>query len=342
MNSITLDKIAELIGGELNGDKKERISSANTIQEATAGEITFLANHKYKKWLKKTTASCVIVDRNIDINDLDSYIRVDNPVKAFRQVIEKIYEEEKKLPFSGISEQAGIGSDVKLADDVHIDRFTVIEDSAKIGKGSAVYANCYIGKGVHIGENCIIYPGVKIMEGVNLGDNVIIHSGSVIGDDGFGYSTENGKHIKVPQVGGVKIGDRVEIGSNVSIDSGSPGDTVIDEGTKIDNLVQIAHNVKIGKNCLIIAQVGIAGSTVIGDSAVLAGQAGVVGHIKVGKGAQVGAQAGVTRDIEPGQAVSGYPATDHKEARKKYVLMKKLPQLYNKVEKIAKKIENAE
>jgi len=335
MNRLSLKEIADLTGGELVGAGRVYISGANTLEAATEGEITFLANPKYRKWMETTSASCVLIPSNLEINTRVSLVKVENPALAFSKVLEKLYG-NKIHPLNGISDKAIISGSAEIAANAMIGDNCKIEEKAAIGEKSIIYPSVYIGKGVKIGKNCLVYPNVTIYDRVNIGDGVIIHSGSVIGSDGFGYVTQKGKHEKVPQVGGVIIEDNVEIGANVCVDRGTPGDTFIGSGTKIDNLVQIAHNVKIGRNCFICAQVGIAGSTVIEDYAVLAGQAGVVGHITIGSGAQVGAQAGVTRDVKPQQLVSGYPAMDHSQARRINALIRKLPKLFKDVEKIKK------
>ncbi len=333
ISSLTVKEIAKLTGGKLSVDSDAIINGANTLEKAEEGEVTFLANPKYGKWLDKTNASCVLVSRNINTSIEIPVIEVDNPDSAFSMVLNKLYG-EKKHPVKGVSDKAAVDDTAVVGKGVRIGDFTKIEAGVNIGDSTVVYPHVYMGENVSVGSNCVIYPGVSIMDSVKIANNVIIHSCSIIGSDGFGYSTINGKHVKVPQVGSVIIEDDVEIGSNVCVDRGSPGDTVIENGAKIDNLVQIAHNVRIGKNCFIISQVGIAGSTVVGDNAVLAGQAGVVGHITVGAGAQVGAQAGVTRDIEPGQLVSGYPAMNHRQAKRINALVRKLPKLFKEVERI--------
>jgi UDP-3-O-[3-hydroxymyristoyl] glucosamine N-acyltransferase len=332
---LSVKEIAEIINGEIVGNPDAVIEGANTLENATEGEISFLANPKYSKWLDKTNASCVLVSLDIS-SDIDiSMIKVENPDAAFSTILEKLYG-DKDHPVSGISKDARIDKSAVLGNNVRVGDFAKIESGASIGENTVLYPNVYVGKDAVIGENCIIYPGVIVADGVNIGNNVIVHGCSVIGSDGFGYTTKNGKHYKVPQVGSVIIKDDVEIGSNVCIDRGCPGNTIIEEGTKIDNLVQIAHNVKIGKNCFIISQVGIAGSTVVEDYAVLAGQAGVVGHITIGTGAKVGAQAGVTHDIKPGQLVSGYPAMNHSQARRINALVRKLPKLFKEMERLKK------
>ncbi|MFH1414592.1 MAG: UDP-3-O-(3-hydroxymyristoyl)glucosamine N-acyltransferase [Elusimicrobiota bacterium] len=334
-NRIATGEIAALTGGKLIGDSGIMIRGANTLENAGEGDISFLSNPKYKKWLTGTKASCVFVHESFEMDMHTALIKVADPDIAFSKVIKKLYG-EKTHPVEKISPQADIDDKAVVGHGVRIGNWTKIEAGVSIGAGTVIYHNVYIGNNSSIGKNCVIYPSVTILDSVKIGDNVTIHPGTVIGSDGFGYVTSGGKHDKIPQIGGVLIEDNVEIGANVCIDRGTPGDTVISEGAKIDNLVQIAHNVKIGRNCFIISQVGIAGSTIVEDNAVLAGQAGVVGHITIGAGAKVGAQAGVTHDIKPGQLVSGYPAMEHKKAIKLNALTRKLPALFKEIERLKK------
>lgn len=335
ISSMTVKEIAEMINGELYGSADKIIKGVNTLEKAQSGQIAFLANAKYSKWVDTTKASCIVLSNKIKIDTDIPVIRVDNADIAFGKILDRFFG-SKKHPFEGVSRNAMIHKDSHLMENVKVGDFVKIEKGVSIGRNTVIYPNAYIGEDTVVGDNCVLYPNVTLMDNIRIGNNVIIHPGSVIGSEGFGYSTENGVHRKIPQIGSVVIEDDVEIGSNVCIDRGSPGDTVIGKGTKIDNLVQIAHNVKTGKNCFIISQVGIAGSTIIEDSVFLAGQAGVVGHITIGQSAKVGAQAGVTHDIKPGQLVSGYPATDHRQAKRINALVKKLPKLFKQVEKLNK------
>ncbi len=331
MNKITIEDIVKLTGGELIQKKKDTlITGAATLSDAKKGDIAFLNHPKYKKLMTDTKSSCVIVPLWYKGTTDAALIKTEKVEVTFSKVLKKLYG-IKKHSFEGISEKASINKNVEMDSGVSVGEFVKIENAVKIGKNSAIYSGVYIGRNVEIGTNCVLYPNVVILDRVNIGNNVIIHSGAVIGSDGFGYYTENLKYLKTPQVGGIIIDNNVEIGANVTIDRGSPGNTIIKCGTKIDNLVQIAHNVNIGKNCLIVSQVGIAGSTVIGDNAILAGQAGITGHIKIGSGAKIAAKAGVTRDVKPDQLVSGYPAMNHREAKRLNAFIKRLPELFKKV-----------
>ncbi len=302
-------EIAEIIGGEIIGDPDIEITGVSSIEEAKAGDITFLADKKSLSAIYESKASAVITKTAIE--DLSAgMLIVDNPRLAFARVLEIFYTRPSKP--SGISKEAVIGQNVNLGNDVSICPLVFISDNVSIGDRVNIFPGVSIGGKVSIGEDSVIYPNVTIRENVKIGRNVLIHSGVVIGSDGFGYVLDKEKHYKIPQVGGVLIEDNVEIGANTSIDRATIGNTVIGSGTKIDNLVQIAHNVKIGRDCVIVAQVGIGGSVKIGDGAVIGAQAGIRDHMNIGKGVMIGAQSGVGHDIPDGQVFSGTPAIPHK------------------------------
>jgi UDP-3-O-[3-hydroxymyristoyl] glucosamine N-acyltransferase len=244
--------------------------------------------------------------------------------------------------FQGVHKSALLGKDVKLGKNAALGAYVVVDDGAQIGDNAVIYPGCFIGRQAKIGNNVLIYPNVSIRERVSIGNNVIIHSGTVIGSDGFGFVEVNGKHHKIPQVGTVEICDDVEIGANVTIDRARFDKTVIGRGTKIDNLVQIAHNVVIGENCLIVAQVGISGSTTIGNNVILAGQAGLVGHITVGDKARVTAKSGVIKSIPAGAMFAGYPARPFLENQKSHAHVHNLPKMFDLVKELKKKIESLE
>lgn len=335
----SLKEIARLIEGEVVGNGSIEIEGVAGIEEAGKGEITFVSDKKHLPLLETTQASAVIVSREIKEAKVP-LIRVENPYLAFSQVMRILAPYQK--PTKGVHPSAIIPEGVDLGKEISIGAHSVIEEGVKIGDNTIIYPLVYVGKGSRIGNDCLIYPQVMIREGVEIGDRVIIHSGTVIGSDGFGYIPHKGRQHKVPQIGKVVIEDDVEIGANVTIDRATLGKTWIKRGVKIDNLVQIAHNVVIGEDSVIVAQVGISGSTEIGRGVTLAGQAGVAGHIKIGDKAIVGAQAGVTKSVLPKTIVSGYPARPHTQAKRIEASILRLPELYKLVRELKKRIEELE
>lgn len=336
----TLREIAVFVGGEVIGDADVVITGASGIKEAKDGDITFVANPKYTSLISKTKASAIVVSRDTMPSD-KPIIRTDNPSLAFAKIISFVYPQEANRP-KGIHPSVMMGKGVSLGKDTGIGAYVVIEDGVVIGDNTVVYSGSFIGHNTKIGSDCIIYPNVSIRERISIGNRVIIHSGTVIGSDGFGFANVEGLHYKIPQIGIVEIEDDVEIGANVAVDRARFDKTVIGKGTKIDNLVQIAHNVVIGRNSIIVSQAGISGSTVIGNNVILAGQAGLVGHISVGDGAVVAAQGGVTKSVPPNTMVSGYPAKPHNIAIKVNACVQNLPRLYKIVDELKKKIEDLE
>jgi len=336
----TLKEIARLIEGEVIGDDSIVITGVSGIKEACEGDITFLANPKYFPLIDKTHASAIITSREVDKTD-KPIIRTDNPSLAFTKIISSFMPCEINHP-KGIHTTAILGKNVSLGKNVAIGAYAVIEDNVSIGDNTVIYPGCFIGNNTKIGSDGLVYPNVSIRERVKIGNRAIIHSGTVIGSDGFGFITIKDRHHKIPQSGTVEIGDDVEIGANVSIDRARFDKTVIGSGTKIDNLVQIAHNVVIGENSIIVAQAGISGSTIIGKNVTLAGQAGLVGHITVGDRAVVAAQAGVTKSVPPGVVVSGYPAKEHGLAKRINACVQNLPRLYKEMTELKNKIEELE
>lgn len=336
----TLKEIALFVEGKLVGDEEVKIKGLAGIEEASPGDLTFLANPKYKKFLDKTEGSAVIVGEDVKKSRIP-VIRCKNPRFAFCKVMELFFPPQKTYP-EKIDKTAVLGKDVKIGKGVYIGPFVVIEDNVEIKDDVIIMAGTFVGKNSILKENSIVYPNVTIREEVTIGKNVIIHSGTVVGADGFGYAFESGVYRKIPQVGKVDIGDFVEIGANVCIDRATLGTTKIGKGTKIDNLVQIGHNVKIGENTIIVAQVGISGSTQIGNNVIIAGQAGFVGHIKIGDRVVVGAQSGISKDIPSDTVVFGYPAREAKKAKKIEACISNLPQLVKRVYELEKKIKEIE
>jgi len=336
----TLKEIAQLIDGEVIGDGNVVITGISGIREAEEGDLTFLANPRYAPLMDTTKAAAVITSREVT-SAPKPMIRTANPSMAFAKVISILMPSDQKYP-SGIHPTAVIGKNVKLGQDVALQPYVVIDDDAVIGDRSIIYAGSYVGYRAKIGCDCLIYPNVAIREKVEIGNRVIVHSGTVIGSDGFGFATVDGEHHKIPQIGSVLIEDDVEIGANVTIDRARFGKTVIGHGTKIDNLVQIAHNVIVGEDSIIIAQAGISGSTVIGKHVTIAGQAGLVGHITIGDNAVLAAQAGVTKPVPANTCVSGYPARRHDEAKRLNAFVTRLPQIVDELKKLEEKVDQLE
>lgn len=331
----SLKELLEITDGEILGDGDTVITNVAGITEAKKGDITFVSNPKYEQYIGSTNASAIIIKEFQKDKIKIPAIISKNPYLSYAKIIIYIAKEIEKHP-SGISKNCSISKSAKIGGKVAISDFVVVDENSKIDDGTIIYPNCYIGRNSKIGRNCLIYPNVTIRENIIIGNNVIIHAGTVIGSDGFGYVQDNGSLKKIPQIGIVEIADDVEIGANVTIDRAATGKTFIGRGTKIDNLVQIAHNVQIGENSIIVSQAGISGSTKIGNGVTIAGQAGLVGHITVGDGAVIAAQAGVIGDVPPKETVSGYPARPHKQAMKIYALLQKLPELFEEIKKLKK------
>jgi UDP-3-O-[3-hydroxymyristoyl] glucosamine N-acyltransferase len=336
----TVRQLAEKIGAEFTGDGEALIHSAAPIESAGPGQVTFLSNPVYKKYLATTRASAVVVGRDMTVEGPAAII-ARNPYLAFSHIIDFIYPPVYEEVW-GIHPTAVIADSARLPDKIRIGPHVVIEDNVIIGEKTVVGAGTFIGTKTRVGSGCTIAPNVSIMHDCRLGDNIIIHAGTVIGSDGFGFApSEPGQEFKkIRQVGWVEIGDNVELGANVTVDRGAIGPTIIGRGVKIDNLVMIAHNVKIGENSIIVAQVGISGSTKLGKSVILAGQVGLVGHIEIGDGAVVGAQSGISKSLEGGRTYFGYPARPIGEAKRLEAALRNLPDLLKRVRQIEKKLGN--
>jgi UDP-3-O-[3-hydroxymyristoyl] glucosamine N-acyltransferase len=330
-----LREIAGIIGGRIVGNPEIEITGASGISEAEPGEITFFSGKKRALVLSKIKASAVIVKEEIKDLAPANILIVDNPYLAFAKVLEIFYKKPYKP--CGISSRAVIGENVSFGSDVSVHPLAYVGDNAQIGSRVSIYPGVYIGEGVTINDDSVIYPNVSIIEGTRIGRSVRIHSGTVIGSDGFGYVPHKGTYYKMPQVGGVIIEDEVEIGANVTIDRATTAKTIIGLGTKIDNGVHIAHNVKIGRHCIIIAKVGISGSVEIGDGVIIGGQAGVIEHIKIGNGAVISAKTGVTEDIPDEQVTSGYPSMPHKEWLRAQSSLRRLPDYIKRIHELEKK-----
>jgi len=336
-NSISLTELADHAGGKVDGDGSVAINGIAPIEKATAGQISFIANNRYKKFIETTKASALVLDPETDSKGIPC-IRVKNPYLAFAQIIDFFFPEERIVE-AGVDPSSVIHETARIDNTAGVGPFSHISKNSTIGKDTELISSVFIGRDVVVGNNCKFYPGVKILDGTRIGNNVIIHSSTVIGSDGFGYAESATGLMKIKQVGWVEIDDDVEIGSNASVDRGALGATRIGKGTKIDNLVQIAHNVEIGQHSIIVAQVGISGSTKIGNGVVLAGQVGVVGHIEIGDGVQVGAQSGVKNTVPAGRQLFGSPAKDKMAAMRIEVALSKLPELLKEFRILKKKFD---
>ena len=323
-------------GGELVGDPDLKITGAASLAEASSGEISFFADRKYIGLLRKTRASAVFVPSDFAESLAAAQVRVSNPAKAFEQLVLKFAP--KPITFApGVHPSAIIGSSVRLGERVSIQPHAVIEEGSKVGDDTIIGAGSYIGHEAIIGSGCLIYPLVAIRERSRIGSRVIIHSGAVIGADGFGFEVVDGRQQKIQQLGIVQIDDDVEIGANTTIDRARFGRTWIQQGVKIDNLVQIAHNVIIGKNSVIVAQTGISGSTRVGERVTMAGQVGIVGHVEIADGTIIAAQSGVSKSL-PGGVWFGYPAVPFAEAKQQFAWIHRLGKLFARVKEIEKKL----
>ena len=335
-----LEIIAERLGCALEGDGAVEIARVATLEDAVPGDLTFFANPKYAAELRATRASAVILGEGAEAAPC-AMLRTTEPYLAFGRAVALFADGHR--PAAGVHARACVASGAMVAPDASIGPFAVIGEGVRIGARTIVHPNVTIGREVEIGDDCVIHAGASIRERVRIGNRVVIQDGAVIGSDGFGFARRaDGTHEKIPQVGGVVIEDDVEIGANSAIDRPAVGETRIGAGTKIDNLVQIAHGVSVGRRVLLAGQVGIAGSTVIEDDVTLAGQVGVSGHVTIGKGTIATAQTGIPNSVDAGSFVSGYPAIPNRDWLKASAIFRRLPELRKEVAELERRTRKLE
>ena len=343
----TIDQVAAMLGGEVKGDGKETVHMLAKIQEAKKGQITFLSNPKYEQYIYSTGASAVIVNKDFVPKKpiTSSLILVEDAYISFTALLEE-YHKLMSFQKAGIEQPCFAGENLTAGENIYRGAFSYIGNNVTIGNNVKIYPHVFVGDDVVIGDHTILHPSVKLYAGTKVGSHCVIHSGTVIGSDGFGFAPqENGSYKAIPQLGNVIIEDHVSIGANTVIDCATlSGDsTIVREGVKLDNLIQVAHNVEIGKNTVIAAQTGISGSTKLGDNCVIAGQVGLSGHIVIANKTSIGAQAGILKSIsKEGQQIIGAPAFDVKEFYKAYAVFKKLPDLNQRLRELQTKLQHIE
>lgn len=338
--TITVAQIAQWINATVEGDDSIEITGLAKIEQARSGHLTFIANPKYAKYSETTGASAILVPKDF-APCTKTVLRVENPYYAFLKLAQQFYRQTAQVE-TGVHATAIIGEGTSLGDSVAIGAYVVIGKNCEIGKGTIIFPGTFVGDGAKIGDACLIYPNVSIREGCLIGHNCILHMGAVIGSDGFGYAFEGGQYHKLPQMGIVVLEDDVEIGANTTIDRATLGETRIQQGTKLDNLIQIAHNVQIGRHTAMAAQVGISGSTKIGNYVQVGGQAGFAGHLSIGDQAKIGAQAGVTKSVPANQFYSGYPARPFRREMREHAGVAKLPELMKRIKELENKVQALE
>lgn len=341
-DGIRLDELAARLNGTLEGPGDAVVRSVAGLREAGEGQLSFLGNPKYRKLLGQTRATAVLVPREGEGETSAARIRVDQPDKAFAEATRLFCPPPVDYP-PGVHPTAVIAESARIGEDAHIGPHVVVEAQATVGDRCVLLAGVLVSRGATLGDGALLHAGVVLRENVVVGDRVILHNHCVIGSDGFGYTVnDDGTRTKVPQVGIVRVGNDVEIGAQVCVDRARFGETRIGNGVKIDNLVQIAHNVVIGDHAVLVSQVGISGSSVVGPNAILAGQVGVAGHLTIGEKSVVGAQGGVTKDVEPGTYVWGTPATPFKKYSKNLSNVNRLPKLMERVAALEARLNELE
>ena len=335
---VTVGQIAALVNGIVEGDSNIKINNYSKIEEGKAGCLTFLANPKYEHFIYDTQASVVLVRKDFiaerPVNA--TLIRVDDPYATIAQLLNLVSSMQQ--PKTGVEQPVYVAEGVTVPEDIYLGAFAYVGKGVKLGKNVKVYPQCYIGDNVTVGDNVILYPGVKVYHGCVIGDNCILHSGVVVGGDGFGFAPENGAYKKIAQIGNVIIENDVEIGANTTIDRATMGSTIVKKGVKLDNLIQIAHNVEVGEHTVIAAQAGIAGSAKIGSHNMIGGQCGIAGHITMGNCNQVGAQSGIPKSVGDNNILMGYPAVKHTDFARQAAFLKNHARLSAEVSALKKQI----
>jgi UDP-3-O-[3-hydroxymyristoyl] glucosamine N-acyltransferase len=335
-------QIAILVNGKIEGDANASVSSFGKIEEAVAGQLAFLANPKYEEYLYSTGASVIILNEAQELKQPlhATLIRVPDAYSAFATLL-AAYQQMITQQLSGIQEPSYISKTATMGEKVFIGAFAYLAENVSVGNNSKIFPNVFLGNNVKVGDNCFIHPGVKIYHDCVIGSNVTIHAGTVIGSDGFGFAPQaDGSFKKVPQIGNVVVEDFVEIGANATIDRATIGSTLIKRGAKLDNLIQIAHNVEVGNNTVIAAQSGVSGSTKLGNNVMIGGQAGIVGHIQIADGTRINAQSGVSKSIKaPNTSVTGSPAFDYTSALRSQAVSRKLPELEKRIKELEKLVQ---
>lgn len=333
-----MGQIAALVNGVVEGDANIKINNYSKIEEGKAGCLTFLANPKYEHFIYDTEASVVLVRKDFVAERpmKTTLIRVEDPYAAIAQLLNMVsgMQQQKK----GVEQPVYVANGVEVPDDIYLGAFTYLANGSKIGKNVKIYPQCYIGDNVVVGDNVILYPGVKIYHDCVVGNNCILHSGVVVGGDGFGFAPENGTYKKIAQIGNVIIEDDVEIGANTTIDRATMGSTIVKKGVKLDNLIQIAHNVEVGEHTVVAAQAGIAGSVKIGSHNMIGGQCGFAGHITVGDNNQFGAQSGIPKSVGDNNILMGYPAVKHVDFAKQVAYVKNLGRMSAELQTLKRQI----
>ena len=334
--TFSASQIALLVNGKIEGDANASVNSFGKIEEAKSGQLAFLANPKYEDHLYSTQASVIIISESLPLKESvgSTLIRVPDAYTAFATLLSK-YQEMMTQQMLGIQQPSYIAKTASCGENIFVGAFAYLGENVTIGNNTKIFPGVFVGDDVKIGNGSIIHPGVKIYKECVIGDRVTIHAGTVIGSDGFGFAPQaDGSFKKVPQIGNVIVENDVEIGANTTIDRATIGSTIIKAGAKLDNLIQVAHNVEVGNSTVIAAQAGISGSTKIGKGAMIGGQAGVVGHVQIGDGAKINAQSGVSKSIGAGKAVTGSPAYDYTAALRSQAISRNLPELEKRVKEL--------